>query len=268
MPIPGHRRELLVHPLRLHRSPRPLVAKIVQHIDAARAASSIPPRCMMYRSGSAWRIASLAAGIFMMRIDQRVDPIRRPRPRQSVVVVVVPEDARIPLMHHDERVSHHLVIHDLVVAHVVIVDKRHRIATDASSPPSLRHRQVAQVVVRRVAHVLQLVAQRKVERCDLVVGQLPSLLPATSSISSCPDQYSPTTYGVNSLPSLHIPILGQQPDHPRAEPLRRNRTESHRNRALRSTSAHTQTSPCTPRGLRWHRCGNPAKFSPSIITCS
>ena len=59
-------------------------------------------------------------------------PFGVPRARQSVVVVVVPEDARIALVHHDERVGHHLVVDDRVVAHVVVVDERGRVQWAAS----------------------------------------------------------------------------------------------------------------------------------------
>ena len=126
-------------------------------------------------------------------------PFGVPWPRQAEVVVVVPEDAGIALMHQDERVGENLVVDDLVAAHVVVLDKGDGVEGPFSDDRAIRG-QVAQIVVQRVADILQLVAQRKVEGGDLVIGDgAHAIEPA--SMSSGPDQYSPTTNGVNSLPS-------------------------------------------------------------------
>ena len=110
-----------------------------------------------------------AACVFVVRRDQRINPMRRFGARQLAVEVVPPEHARITITGQDERVGHHLVVDDLVAAHVVVLHEGHRIER-----PGRNHGaavgQVHQAVAGGVTHVLQLVAQGEVERGHLLIG--------------------------------------------------------------------------------------------------
>src|ERR1017187_6014974 len=120
-------------------------------------------------------------------------------------------------MHHDEGVRHQLVVDNRVVAHVVIVDKRRCV-----HGPLHHHRaavgQIAQVVVQRVANVLQLVAQREVERRNLTVRKAAHLVQPAFDVVA-PRPVFPYHVRLEILAILNVLVLRQQSDHPRAEPL-------------------------------------------------
>ncbi len=103
-------------------------------------------------------------------------------------------------MHQDVGIGQHLIVYDGVVAHVVVVDKGDGV------PGAVRYdrnavRQLAQIIVEGVADIFQFVAQREIEGA-IWLSEKPLTLVSHCSMSSPPSQYSPTTKGLNSLPSL------------------------------------------------------------------
>ncbi len=92
--IPSHRHELLLDPLRLHRSTTPLISQIIQHVDQA-ALHSDPMTLHDVQIGIGMKDSGLTAREAMMRVDQCVDSIRCAGPGKFTIEIVPPEDARI-----------------------------------------------------------------------------------------------------------------------------------------------------------------------------
>ena len=78
--------------------------------------------------------------------------------------------------------------------------------------------QVAQIVVRRVADILQLVAQRKVEGRNLVVRTAVHLVEPAVDVLAAGPVLADHVRG-ELLAVLDVPVLREEADHPRAEAL-------------------------------------------------
>src|ERR1700723_3333228 len=168
VPIPGHRRKFLVTPLGLHRSTTPLIAKIIEHINQP-ALSLRSSALHDVKVGVSVQYCRFSAGMFMMRGNECVNAVGRAGARQFAVEIVPPEHAWITVSGQNEGVAEHLVVDYLITAHVMILNKGHRIER-ATRGYRFTVSQIAQIIAELVANVFELVAKREIECGNLLVS--------------------------------------------------------------------------------------------------